>query len=132
MLLSEHKNSRFQGSAGLGSAIDFFTRSGFVVSIPLNDSQGYDLIIDIKGDLKKVQVKTTCSKAPSGAYSVSLRTTGGNQSFSYAKPFDNKKCDILFILTKSSEKYIIPTEKIKNINRINLSGKYLEYRVDYG
>ena len=42
---------------GLGKAIDFFTSHNITVAIPLNDTQGYDLVVDIKGELKRVQVK---------------------------------------------------------------------------
>lgn len=41
----EHcKNTKEQGTIGLGKAIAYFTSRGFVVSIPLNDSQDYDLV----------------------------------------------------------------------------------------
>lgn len=34
-----------KGNSGLGMAIAYFTTNGFVVSIPLNDTQDYDLKI---------------------------------------------------------------------------------------
>ena len=32
-----------KGNSGLGMAIAYFTTSGYIVSIPLNDTQDYDL-----------------------------------------------------------------------------------------
>ena len=39
-------NSNLKGNIALGQAIAYFTQQGYVVNIPLNDSQWYDLIID--------------------------------------------------------------------------------------
>lgn len=129
MKLSKHKNSKDKGLAGIGSAIKYFTSNGITVSIPLNDNQGYDLIVELEKKLLKVQVKTTTSKQSNGNYKASLRTTGGNQSFNYAKKFEKNSCDYLFILTEDDEEYFIPVEKLNNINSITLYEKYEEFRV---
>ena len=82
-------NPRLQGLIGLGAAIDWFTRNGYFVAIPLNDSQPWDLIVeDTAGVVSRVQVKTTTSRSPAGNFVASLQTTGGNQSFATRKPFD--------------------------------------------
>ena len=47
-----------QGNLGLGKAINFFISEGYIVSIPLNDTQPYDIIVDKDGKLYKVSVKT--------------------------------------------------------------------------
>lgn len=51
-----------QGNLGLGQAIAFFTSRGIPVSIPLNDTQKYDLVAEINGVLKKISIKTTMHK----------------------------------------------------------------------
>lgn len=38
----------------------FFTSLGYNVSVPLSEDCKYDLIVDIKGKLYKIQVKTCC------------------------------------------------------------------------
>ena len=86
-MLKEHKNPKVKGTVGLGHAISYFTRIGTVVALPLNDSQPYDLIVEIDGELKKVQVKTSTSD------SIALRTMGGNQSYHTAKLFEHTSCD---------------------------------------
>ena len=43
MLIETNKEKR---NAGLGVSIAYFSSNGYVVSIPLNDTQDYDLIIE--------------------------------------------------------------------------------------
>lgn len=45
----EQVNSKKQGDVGLGTDISFFTQRGWTVSIPLTDSQDYDLVVDEGG-----------------------------------------------------------------------------------
>ena len=35
-----------KGNTGLGIAIAYYTSNGYIVSIPLNDTQDYDLIVE--------------------------------------------------------------------------------------
>ena len=51
-----------RGNTGLGIAIAYFTANGYTVSIPLNDTQDYDLVIDKNNELETVQVKATGCK----------------------------------------------------------------------
>lgn len=103
------KNSKKMGDVGMGYAIAYFARQCWTVSIPITDSQEYDLVVDDGNGLKSVQVKTVHNKSKYGSYRVDLRTTGGNQSYSYAKKFDPNLVDLLFVLTGSGDKYLIPT-----------------------
>jgi hypothetical protein len=122
-------NPRIQGRIGLGAAIAWFCKEGYEVAIPLNDSQPYDLIVeDVRGRLLKVQVKTTTARNSAGNYVVALRTVGGNQSFSTAKPFDHASSDLLFVLTDAEEIYLIPCRDFSNTNSIALYYKYDRYR----
>ncbi len=116
------KNTKKQGDWGLGIAIGYFAQEGVTVYLPLTDSQDYDLVIDVQSEvardkgLKKVQVKTTTHKAPSGNYYVSLTTKGGNRSgINKIKNFDNKNVDFVFIVTGDGTKYFIPA-RILNVS----------------
>lgn len=42
-----------QGNVGIAAAILYFTKQGCTVSVPLNDSQDYDLVVDLNNELKK-------------------------------------------------------------------------------
>ena len=79
MLFNDCKNSHAQGNVGMGQAIAYYTLKGYTISIPLNDCQEYDLVVEYPDGLKKVQVKTTKHKAPSGNYIVNLRTMSGHK-----------------------------------------------------
>ena len=118
-----------QGNLGLGKAIEYFTSQGIPVSIPLNDTQKYDLIVDIEGSLKRISVKTSRNKSGYGTYSVQLRNCGGSSGKSKVRPFDNKSCDFIFVLTGEDKTYLIPTDIIEASNAISVGKKYSEYEV---
>lgn len=120
------KNTKKQGDMGLGVAISYFTSQGYTVGIPLTDSQDYDLIVDIKNDLKRVQVKTCSYKRKD--YEVNLSIKGGNRtSQGKIKCFNNTKCDYVFIVTEKLEKYLIPSKKLTAKHNLALGAKYQKY-----
>lgn len=117
----KQKNTLLQGNIGLAISIAYFTSIGCIVSIPLNDIQGYDLAIDF-GDceLKSVQVKTTrCVER--GKYKVELRTGG--------KSFEDNKSDYLFVVDGDNNRYLIPRKFITSKNAISLGEQYSQYIV---
>ena len=48
-------NKKQIGRIGLSMAINYFTLNGYTVSIPMNDTQWYDLIIEKNGHFETVQ-----------------------------------------------------------------------------
>ena len=110
-----------QGNIGLGKAISYFTSQSIPVSIPLNDTQKYDLIIDVDGILSRVSVKTS-------RY-VLLKNCGGSSGKSKSRPFDNKSCDYVFVLTGDDKMYLIPSNKINAKSAISIGNKYTEFEV---
>ena len=123
------KNTRKQGDVGLGVAIGCFAKQGLTISIPLTDNQEYDLILDMDGDLKKVQCKTTRYKR-NGVYQVLLKTCGGNQTNSSMKTFDSTKTDILFVYDAEGNQYVIPSSEIQAKHSMSLGSKFSKYLVD--
>lgn len=117
-----------QGNIGLGQAIAYYTLKGIPVMIPLNDTQKYDLVIDVDNNLYRVSVKTTQYKANSGNYVVQLKNSGGGSQGSIIRNFDNTTCDIIFIYTKDGDVYEIPsnciTAKSSIVLNPNIYGKY--------
>lgn len=123
-MLKEHKNPKIKGTVGLGHAIAHFTKNGITVALPLNDSQSYDLIVELDGELKKVQVKTSTSDA------IALRTMGGNQSYHTAKLFDHSSCDYVYGLLDSGESWLVPTSDFNNKTSLKLTDKrYDQYKL---
>lgn len=123
------KNTKQQGNIGISSAILYYTKLGYCVSLPLNDSQDYDLVVDKDNTLFKVQVKTTSCVKPSGSFAVELRNKGGTSGIQYSTTSDGSS-GILFILCMDGSMYEIPKEVYKDIkSSITLGTQYQKYRV---
>jgi len=107
------KTNKEKGNTSLGIAIAYYAANGYTVSIPLNDTQDYDLIVDKNNILKKVQVKSTSCKTRYGNYQVALKSCGGTRGKTY-KSIIETNIDEVFILLKNLNIYIIPIKDIKN------------------
>jgi hypothetical protein len=90
------KDRKSIGRIGLSMAINYFTLSGYTVSIPLNDTQWYDLIIEKDGIFKTVQCKATLTKNNT----IDLRSTGGTKGCVYDNILNNDNLDYLFCVDK--------------------------------
>lgn len=123
MLFNTNKD---KGRAGLSAAIGYFGTHGYTVSIPLNDTQDYDLIVD-NGQLYKVSIKATGQKTPYGVSVVSLRNMGGTSGKLYGRECE-KNIDYVFVLNESKEMWLLPKE-ILTSNSINLGEQYNKYRI---
>lgn len=122
------KTNKEKGNTSLGIAIAYYSSNGYTVSIPLNDTQDYDLIVDKDNVLKKVQVKSTVCKTKYGNYQVALKSCGGTKGKTYKTLIDTN-VDELFILTEDLNMYIVPIEEIYNKTTLNICEKYYKYRV---
>jgi hypothetical protein len=109
-----------KGNAGLAMAIAYFGSNGYTVSIPLNDTQDYDLIIEKDNSFKTVQCKAT-NYIPKGSqnYQLLLASSGGTKGTVY-KTVKDTKVDLLFALCGDGTMYLIPVEEINNSKSINL------------
>lgn len=117
-----------KGNSSLGIAIAYYSSNGYTVSIPLNDTQDYDLIVDKDNVLRKVQVKSSSCKTKYGNYQVALKSCGWTKGRTY-KTIIETNVDEVFILLENLEIYIIPVEEIKNKSTLNICNKYHKYRV---
>lgn len=117
-----------KGNSSLGIAIAYYSSNGYTVSIPLKDTQDYDLIIDRENILRKVQVKSSSCKTKYGNYQVALKSCGGTKGKTY-KTVIETNVDEVFILLENLEMYIIPIKEIKNKSTLNICKKYDKYKV---
>ena len=119
------KNSKKKGDYGVGAAIAHYTKLGYTVSIPITDSQDYDLIVEDDHQLQKIQVKTTSTG------DVGLRILGGNKG-SVQKYNNQVYYDVLFAICDYGDMYEIPKEDFKeNRSMICLkSPKWDDYRIN--
>lgn len=118
-----------QGNIGLGKAIEYFTSKSIPVSIPLNDTQKYDLVADIDNKLCKISVKTSNCKTEYDSYTVNLRNCGGSSGKNKNRPFDKTSCDYIFVLTGNNRTYLIPSKVVDAVSSIAVGKKYAEYVV---
>ena len=118
-----------RGNCGLGIAIGYFSTNGYTVSIPLNDTQDYDLLIDKDNKIKSVQVKYTTCKTKYGNYQVALKSCGGTKGTTY-KTVRDTNVDFLFIATNQLDMYLIPIDEVKNKSTMNLCDKYMKYKLN--
>lgn len=131
------ETNKQKGNAGLSLAIAYYGSNGYTVSIPLNDTQDYDLIIDDGDSLKKVQVKFTGSasnnKNNEKVYEVAIKSCGGTKGTVYKRVRDTN-IDILFVVCDDLTLYEIPKEYIVNSSTISLrktKNIYSNIKIDY-
>ena len=103
------ETNRDKGRAGMAMAIAYFGANGYTISIPLNDTQWYDLIVEKDGRFQTIQCKATGS-ADNAIY---LKSTGGTKGSVYDSVL-NHPVDLLFCLDKDANMYVIPVQDIRN------------------
>ena len=124
--------SRKNGDAGLGQAIAWFTSQGWTVSVPLTDSQDYDLVVD-SGKLLKIEVKTTRYKRkptvrrPNRRYELNLRVSGGNRS-GIGKSRLLGNVDFVFAVTPEA-KYLIPAALLLDKPCVGLTATFDKFKL---
>ena len=123
-------SNKEKGNTGLGMAIAYFTANSYIVSIPLNDTQDYDLLVDKEGVISKIQVKATGCKTKNNIYQVSLKSCGGTKGKEY-KTIINTDVDYIFIVNTELNMYLIPKNEIHNKSTINLGKKLDKYIVKF-
>lgn len=130
MELREFSTYSKQGNVGLAYAIAYYSKLGYTISIPLTDTQDYDIIVDSGNTLLKVQVKTTTCINKQGNYQVNLKVMGGNRSGTgKTKTFDQNHCDLVFVMTEKFEFYSIPRSEITSTTSLSLTEKYIPFKV---
>lgn len=115
-------NRKQIGRIGLSMAINYFTCQGYTVSLPMNDTQWYDLIIEKDGIFETVQCKATQTELGE----ISLRNTGGTKGTVYDNIINHNELDYLFCVNKELNMWCIPVKDIiefGNRNRIILREK---------
>lgn len=124
----QFNTNKEKGNSGLGMAIAYFSINGYTVSIPLNDTQDYDLVIEKNNKINTVQVKATGCKRRSGNYQVALKSCGGTKGICYKTLIDTN-VNYIFIVNEEMDMYLIPSKIIKNTSTLNLCSKYNQYKV---
>ncbi|MFI7643440.1 group I intron-associated PD-(D/E)XK endonuclease [Nonomuraea sp. NPDC049400] len=104
-------------------AAAWFTLRGSVPSMPL-EAQPYDLLVDMRGRIHRIQVKTCM--VPSGEVTIAHRLAGTVKGA--LVPYSAADVDEFFILDGNLSIYLIPIDKVEGKLRISLR-KYRRYCV---
>ena len=97
-------NNKDRGRVGLSLAIAYFCTNGYCVSVPLNDTQYYDLVVEKDGRFFTVQCKMTETKNNT----IDLRSTGGTKGTIYDRVTNHQNLDFLFCVSKNKKMFLIP------------------------
>lgn len=119
-------DNKSKGKAGLAIAIGYYGNEGYTISLPLNDTQDYDLIIDNGESLKKVQVRCTGHINKYGRYEVSVKSSGGTKGCTYSHVKDTD-IDILFVVCTNGWMFEIPKNVITQSSSITLYNEKSKY-----
>lgn len=120
-----------QGNIGLGQAIAYYMSKGYMVALPVNDTQPYDLVVDKfdgKG-LQRVSVKTTRYQTDNLAKSFVVKISSSSGMKRSYNPFDKQSCDLMFIYTISQEIWEIPSLDINSGTMITLNENLSKYKI---
>lgn len=110
------KLSRKQiGRIGLSQAINYFTIQGYTISLPINDTQWYDLIVEKDGIFETVQCKATMTEDSA----IDFRSTGGTNGKTYDH-LQNHPVDWLFCVNKDFNMWLIPLKDLSHRSHIYL------------
>jgi hypothetical protein len=107
------ETNKDKGRAGLSAAIAYFGMNGYNVSIPLNDTQDYDLVVEKDGQFQRVQCKATGSQDGK----IDFRVTSGNKNGKTVGNLKNSNIEILFCLNQNQTMFLIPFEDILQSNK---------------
>lgn len=100
-----------QGIIGQAKVLAEFESLGIPVSIPFGDNLPYDLIIDYKGKLYKVQVKTS-SQEREGKTEFGIKKNRINTKENYITYYQENEVDFYALYAiKRNKIYLVPFEE---------------------
>ena len=102
------ETNKDKGKVGLSLAIAYFGSNGYTVSVPLNDTQWYDLIVEKDGTFQTVQCKFTARDGRE----IDFRSSGGTKGTKYDSIL-NHPLNLLFCADKNLNLFVIPMEDIR-------------------
>ena len=121
------ETNKEKGRAGLAMAIGYFGSHGYTVSIPLNDTQDYDLLVDKDNIISKISVKATGQHSKYGITIVDLVNNGGTKGALYGREC-NKNIDYVFVVNNAQEMWLLPKD-ILTTKSMHLGSQYEKYKL---
>ena len=119
-----------KGDIAAANAISYFMTNGYEVCLPIGDKRPYDLVVELDGNLYRVQVKYAGWYTGDKKHKAALRTMGGNQSNHTIKKYGDNDFDLLFVYVENCRKFLIPWKELKIRNSLAIeASKYSSYEV---
>lgn len=109
-------NRKLIGRIGLSMAINYFTCQGYTVSLPMNDTQWYDMVVEKNGKFETVQCKATATETKT----IDFRSTGGTNGSTYDNLLNHSELDYLFCVDGDLNMWLIPVNEITTSKQITL------------
>ena len=103
-------NRKELGIIGLSMAINYFTFKRYTISITMNDTHWYDLVIEKENKFFTVQCKATATKDKT----IDFRSTGGTKGSVYDNLLNHPELDFLFCVDNELNMWNIPIKDIIN------------------
>lgn len=97
-----------KGRIGLSMAINYFTIKGYTISLPLNDTQWYDMVIEKDNIFQTVQCKCTFTEDDT----INIKSCGGTNGSVYDSVLNHPELDYLFCVNKDFNCWLIPVKAI--------------------
>ena len=88
--------------------VNYFTIHGYTVSLPLNDTQWYDMVVEKDNHFYTIQCK--CTTIANDA--IILKSCGGTNGGIYDSVLNHPELDYLFCVNKDFNCWLIPMEDI--------------------
>lgn len=98
------------GRIKLSMAINYFTINGYTVSVPLNDTQWYDIVVEKDKHFYTVQCKATMTEDDT----IRLKSCGGTKGIVYDNIINHPELDYIFCVNKNFDCWLIPIIDIIN------------------
>jgi hypothetical protein len=123
-------NTKQKGDVAVAQAIHYYMSNGYEVCLPIGDKRPYDLVVEIDGVLKRVQIKYAGFYKTKNRHIAALRVMGGNRSWHTAKKYEPDDFDELFVYTASGRKFIFPWAEITASTALYIENqKYSQYEI---
>lgn len=124
-------NSKEKERVAVARAISHFMSCGWVVCLPICDTERYDFVIVKDGKFKTVQCKYTGQCRRPGVYQVLLGVCGGNKSRNTKLLYKQGDFDIFFVVDGDGNAYEIPMKDLGGLSCIHVGIKTISRWVDY-
>lgn len=97
-----------KGRIGLSMAINYFTLQGYTISLPLNDTQWYDMVVEKDKVFYTVQCKCTFTDNDI----VIIKSCGGANGNVYDSILNHPELDYIFCVNKDLDCWLIPNKDL--------------------